>query len=58
MKRILNALARTLGFIAIGVTAGLTPVILDRLLGPTAAIVVVLGLLTSGMFYLIYRNEK
>lgn len=58
MKRILKALAKTLGFIAIGVTAGLTPVILDRLLGPTAAIVVVLGLLTSVLFYIIYRYEK
>lgn len=58
MKRILKALGKTLGYLSVGLLIGLTPVILDRLLGPTATIVVVLGLLISGLFYLIYQNEK
>ena len=58
MKRILNALGKTLCLIGIGVGIGLTPVVLTNLLGPVAAIVVSIGLLTSYLFYIIYKFEK
>lgn len=59
MKKVLKTLGKTLlwltGSILIGLT---TPVVLTNLLGPIPALVVVLGLLASGLFYLIYKNEK
>jgi FtsH-binding integral membrane protein len=58
MKRILKALGKTLGFLAIGVGIGLTPVVLTNLLGPVPALVVIFGLLASVLFYAIYKAEK
>lgn len=58
MKRILKALGKTLTYLSVGFLIGLTPVILTNLLGPILALIVVIGLLTSILFYLIYKNEK
>lgn len=58
MKRILKALGKTLAYLSVGFLIGLTPVILTNLLGPILALIVVIGLLTSILFYLIYKNEK
>lgn len=58
MKRILKALGKTLGYLSVGLLIGLTPVILTNLLGPIPALIVVIGIITSTLFYLIYKNEK
>jgi len=58
MKRILKALGKTLGFLGIAIAIGLTPVTAAYLLGPIPALVVVIGLLTSYLFYIIYKFEK
>lgn len=58
MKRILNALGKTLVFLGVGTAIGLTPALFNYLLGPTAAIVVTVGGVVSILFYLIYQAEK
>jgi hypothetical protein len=58
MKRILNALGKTLAFLGIGVGIGLVPALFNYLLGPAAAIVVAVGGVISILFYLIYKAEK
>jgi hypothetical protein len=58
MKRILNTLGKTLGFLGIGIAIGFTPVVLTNLLGPFPALVVIFGLLASTLFYFIYKAEK
>ena len=58
MKRILNALGKTLAFLGIGAAIGLLPALFNYLLGPTAAIVVTVGCLVSVLFYLISQAEK
>lgn len=58
MKRILNALGKTLGMIGIGVGAGLIPVVTTKLLGPIGGLVVTIGGIVSVLFYLIYKAEK
>jgi FtsH-binding integral membrane protein len=58
MKKILNALGKTLAFLGIGAAIGLTPVVLTNLLGPVPALVVIFGLLASVLFYAIYKAEK
>jgi len=58
MKRILKALGKTLGFLGIAIVIGLTPIVSTYLLGPVGGLVVVIGLLTSYLFYIIYKFEK
>lgn len=58
MKRILNALGKTLGMIGIGVGAGLIPIVATKLLGPIGGLVVTIGGIVSVLFYLIYKAEK
>jgi len=58
MKRILKALGKTLSLLGIGLLIGSTPVILTNLLGSIPALIVVIGLLISILFYVIYINEK
>jgi len=58
MKRILKTLGKTLAYLIGAVAIGFTPVVLTNLLGPVPALVVVFGLLASGLFYAIYKAEK
>ena len=58
MKKILNTLVKTLAYLIGAVAIGFTPVVLTNLLGPVPALVVVFGLLASGLFYAIYKVEK
>jgi hypothetical protein len=58
MKKILKAFGKTLAYLAGAVFIGLTPVILDRLFGTIASIIVVFGSLTAFLFYVVYLNEK
>jgi len=58
MKKILKTLGKTLLWLIGAVAIGFTPVVLTNLLGPIPVLVVVLGLLASVLFYLIYKAEK
>ena len=58
MKKVLKALGKTLVWMTGAVAIGFTPVVLTNLLGPVPALVVVFGLLASGLFYAIYKIEK
>ena len=58
MKKILNALGKTLAFLGIGAAIGFIPAVLTHLLGPVPAMVVVFGLILSVLFYAIYKAEK
>lgn len=58
MKKILKTLGKTVGILAFGVGCGLTPVVLDKLFGPVAAIAIVALAFASILFTLIYKMEK
>lgn len=58
MKKFLKSLGKTFAIIGFGAALGLTPVILTSLFGPTPALIITIGLLTSVLFYVIYSNEK
>ena len=58
MKRILKSLGKTIGYLTIVIMLFSTPVILTSLLGPEVALTIVMGLITSTLFYIIYKNEK